>query len=137
LAARPAARKKTSGGARRRREKKDKRPRPDMEDLMKISGKSPAPMQNVDSAKLGRAEGAEKKPGKGAVAPEDLASSAKVDVSERARDVSKAKALATPADSIDDAKVARLQKLIDEGNYKIDADAIAERMLDEHMKMPT
>ena len=39
-------------------------------------------------------------------------------------------------DDIDEAKVARLQKLIDEGKYNVDADAIADRMIDEHSKMP-
>ena len=66
----------------------------------------------------------------------DVSDSAKVDVSSRAQDMMRAKELATPSDSIDEAKVARLQKMIDDGNYKVDAGAIADRMLDEHAKMP-
>ena len=66
----------------------------------------------------------------------DVSDSAKVDVSSRAQDMRRAKELATPSDSIDEAKVARLQKMIDDGNYKVDAGAIADRMLDEHAKMP-
>ncbi len=66
----------------------------------------------------------------------DVSDSAKVDVSSRAQDMRKAKELATPSDSVDEAKVARLQKMIDEGSYKVDAGAIADRMLDEHAKMP-
>lgn len=48
----------------------------------------------------------------------------------------KAKEIATRPDTVDEAKVARLQKLIDEGNYKVDADAIADRLVDEHMTIP-
>jgi anti-sigma28 factor (negative regulator of flagellin synthesis) len=29
-----------------------------------------------------------------------------------------------------------LQKLIDSGEYRVDAGALADRILDEHMKMP-
>lgn len=66
----------------------------------------------------------------------DLGSSSKVDLSARSQDIKKAKELATPNDSIDEAKVARLQALIDSGSYKVNAEAIADRLLDEHTKMP-
>ena len=65
------------------------------------------------------------------------AGATKVDISTRAADIKKAKALATPSESIDEAKVARLQKMIDEGKYESDAEAIADRLVDEQMKMPT
>lgn len=65
----------------------------------------------------------------------DINSSTKVDLSPRARDIQKAKELATPSDSINEEKVARLQKLIDSGEYEIDADAIAGKMIDEHSLM--
>lgn len=55
----------------------------------------------------------------------------KVDISKRAQDIRKAKEIAMATPDIDEAKVARLQKLIDEGNYKVDAGAIAEKMLTE------
>ena len=105
---------------------------------MKISGKTPTAPQGAEASKLGRSGAAADKKGASAAASSlaDLAGSSKVEVSDRARDVAKARALATPDDSIDEAKVARLQKMIDDGKYKVDADAIAERLLDEHMKMP-
>ena len=40
-------------------------------------------------------------------------------------------ALAAP--DIDEAKVSRLQKLIDEGKYKVDAKEIADKMVDEQL----
>ena len=68
----------------------------------------------------------------------ELGSSARVNLSESVRDMAKIKELATPkADDVDMAKVERLQKLIDQGEYKIDAQAIADRMVDEHMMLPS
>jgi negative regulator of flagellin synthesis FlgM len=37
---------------------------------------------------------------------------------------------------VDEAKVSRLQKLIDEGKYHVDADAIADRLVDSHLEIP-
>ena len=45
------------------------------------------------------------------------------------------KEMATPGADIDEAKVARLQALIDKGQYKVDARAIADKLVDEQMKM--
>lgn len=59
-------------------------------------------------------------------------SSAKVNVSQKAQAFSKAKAIASDQ-SVDEAKVARLQKLIDDGNYSVDAEAIADRLVGEHL----
>jgi negative regulator of flagellin synthesis FlgM len=107
---------------------------------MKISNKSPNPMPSADTAKTagaGSAEGLlDTKRTKAGAAGVPVAGASRVDVSPRAQEMMKAKALATPSDDIDEAKVARLQKMIDSGNYKVDADAIADRMLDEHTKMP-
>jgi negative regulator of flagellin synthesis FlgM len=64
--------------------------------------------------------------------------SSKVDLSSRAQDIRKAKELATPkAGDIDEAKVARLQKLIDAGKYNVDAEAVADRLVDEHLLTST
>lgn len=63
-----------------------------------------------------------------------IGSSSKVDVSSRAQELKKAKELASDS-SVDEAKVARLQALIDKGQYKVDAGAIADRLVDEQLKM--
>jgi negative regulator of flagellin synthesis FlgM len=64
-----------------------------------------------------------------------VGSSAKVDVSSRAQEMKRVKEMSTPSDSIDEAKVARLQAMIDNGSYKVDADALAERLVGEQLKM--
>lgn len=109
---------------------------------MKVSGRISNPMANPEAAKstsTSKAGGAEEmldtKKGKASSLAAGPTGSARVDLSPRAQEMAKAKELATPSDSIDEAKVARLQKLIDEGKYKVDADALADRILDEHSKM--
>jgi flagellar biosynthesis anti-sigma factor FlgM len=62
--------------------------------------------------------------------------SANVNVSDRAQMMQKAKDIASQPETIDEAKVARLQKLIDEGKYNVDAASIADRLVDEHMTIP-
>lgn len=59
--------------------------------------------------------------------------SAKVDLSARAKDIARAKEIAMASPDMDQAKIEKFQKLIDEGKYKIDSKAIAERMVDEHL----
>lgn len=64
----------------------------------------------------------------------DLKASSNVNMSERAQAMNKAREIASK-ETVDDAKVARLQKMIDEGKYNVDASAIADRMVDEHLLM--
>lgn len=63
-----------------------------------------------------------------------LSDSTKVEVSPRAQEAKRIKELAMAAPDVDEAKVAKFRKLIDEGNYKVDAKAIADRMVDEHLE---
>jgi flagellar biosynthesis anti-sigma factor FlgM len=111
---------------------------------MKVSNqKTGGPSGKVDSAKSSRADSAKalnkdvkadalstSKNAKG------IKEGAKVDVSERAQMMQRAKELAGGEMSVDEAKVARLQKLIDEGKYKVDADKISDRLVDEHLLIP-
>ncbi len=102
---------------------------------MKVSGKVGNPMQQAEAAKAAKtnaegAAGAKKK----SLASEAFGTSARVDVSQRGQDIKKAKELATPKDSdIDEAKVARLQALIDKGEYKVDAKKVADKLVDEQL----
>lgn len=102
---------------------------------MKVSSKVGNPVQSAETAKLTKtnADAAGQAKTKSAVA-ESFGSSARVDVSQRGQDIKKAKELATPKENdIDEAKVARLQALIDSGKYKVDASKIADKLVDEHM----
>lgn len=95
----------------------------------------------TDSTKSDRAEGLkDKKPASimdnkaDALTSSSLAESSRVELSPRAQEAKRIKELAMSAPDVDEAKVAKFRKLIDEGKYKVDAEAIADKMVDEHLK---
>ena len=63
----------------------------------------------------------------------DIASSDKVSISSRAKEASMAREVAKYSPEVDEEKVARLKAAIQNGQYKVDADAIADRLVDEHI----
>ncbi|MGE3757887.1 MAG: flagellar biosynthesis anti-sigma factor FlgM [Pseudobdellovibrionaceae bacterium] len=92
----------------------------------------------LGTERAGRSDGASalSKDVKAGVSKANLKESANVNVSERAQMMQKAKDIASSPMTVDEAKVARLQKMIDEGTYKTDAAAIADRLVDQHMALP-
>lgn len=64
----------------------------------------------------------------------DLKSASSVDLSNKAQQMQKAKDLASNIE-VDNEKVDRLQKLIDNGKYEVDSKAVADRLVDEHLLM--
>jgi negative regulator of flagellin synthesis FlgM len=56
----------------------------------------------------------------------------KLHLSPQAKQIAKATDIAKDQ-SVNEAKIARLQKMIDGGEYKVDADAVAEKLLNEHL----
>lgn len=95
----------------------------------------------TDSSKADKAGGlANKAAGIGADNKADalmgssLGESSKVELSPKAQEAKKIKELAMAAPDVDEAKVAKFRKMIDEGTYKTDAKAIADRMVDEHLE---
>ncbi|MBX3021063.1 MAG: flagellar biosynthesis anti-sigma factor FlgM [Bdellovibrionales bacterium] len=108
---------------------------------MKVSNnRIGSPQPGIDAGKTGKTDtaGALSKDVKAGALnnKEAIKNSAKVDVSDRAQMMQKAKDIATSTDTVDEAKVARLQKLIDEGKYKTDAAAIADKLVDQHLLIP-
>jgi len=94
---------------------------------------------NIDTGKAGKAEAAGLKrdiQAGGLSNKNALKEAANVNVSERAQMMAKAKEIASMPMSVDEAKVARLQKMIDEGKYKVDAESIADRLVEEHLTIP-
>ncbi len=67
------------------------------------------------------------------VGAEDSVGSTRVDVSQRGLDAKRIKDLAMAVPDVDEMKVAKYQKLIDEGKYEVDSRAVADRMVDEHL----
>lgn len=58
----------------------------------------------------------------------------KVQLSPRVQDIKKIKELAKNAPDVDNDKVAKFKQMIAEGKYKVDAKAVADKMVDEHLK---
>lgn len=108
---------------------------------MKITGqnvnRSVGNPETAKSDKLGSNKDASNssKSGAAALGAGSLEASTKVNLSERAQAMQKAKDIAGDQ-SVDEAKVARLQKMIDAGEYKTDAASIADRLVDQHLLFP-
>jgi len=91
----------------------------------------PSTAATADTAKSARSSKSSAAEALGAT----VGSSTKVDVSSRAQEMKRVKEMSTPSNDIDEAKVARLQAMIDSGSYKVDAEALAERLVGEQLKM--
>ena len=70
--------------------------------------------------------------GEGLANAKATGNSAKIQLSERAKRMQQAREIASN-NTIDHAKVERLQNLIDQGKYKVDASSIADKMVDNHL----
>ncbi len=62
--------------------------------------------------------------------------SAQVSLSQQAQQIKKATELAKD-NGVDEAKIAKYQSLIDSGRYQIDSEKVADRLVDEHLNMPS
>lgn len=68
------------------------------------------------------------------IAPQiDTGVSEKVAISGRGKEAARAKELASSAPDIDEARIAKLKAAVEGGNYKVNAEALADRLVDEHL----
>src|SRR4051812_28767976 len=84
-----------------------------------------------------------KQTGKAGAAPEarknerpadaDVAEAVSASISPRSREFAQAKAVATSAPDVREDKIAELRKRIAEKSYHVNSDAIADRMVDDHL----
>ncbi|MCX7978317.1 MAG: flagellar biosynthesis anti-sigma factor FlgM [Bdellovibrionaceae bacterium] len=65
----------------------------------------------------------------------DLDRATRVDLSSRASEARRIKELAMKAPDVDEAKVERLRKMIEDGLYNVDAKALADKMVDEELDL--
>ena len=100
---------------------------------MKVNGSHLQNSVNISSTKSNRSD-AKADAAEGNVSAKDLQGSAKVNISEQAQLFAKGKEAATPdMNTVREDRVAELQGLIDSGKYNVDAAAVADRLVDEHM----
>ncbi len=107
---------------------------------MRVSHTNGSSIQGAETSKTRHTHGARKNErGEGAEASQLESTSSRGDVSAsispRARELANAKALATAAPDVREEKIAELKKRIAAGGYHVDADKIADRLVDDHIKM--
>lgn len=61
--------------------------------------------------------------------------SSKSEISSRAKDMAKAKQIATDAPDVREAKIAALREQIKNKTYNVSADAIADKLVDDHIRL--
>ncbi len=58
------------------------------------------------------------------------------EISPKSREFSQVKSIAIEAPDIREDKIVELKNRISQGTYKVDSDSIADRMVDDHLRMP-
>lgn len=66
-------------------------------------------------------------------APVAAEADARPEISGKARELAQAKEVASGAPDVREEKIAKLKEMIANGKYKVDAHAVADRMVDEHL----
>ena len=106
---------------------------------MRGSSTTSNPVQNAEVAgakQAGKANAAKEKKTK---SPETSSStiegSVNAQLSAKGKEFARVKAVADSVPDVREAKVQELKKKIEAGKYNVDADALAERMVSEHLKM--
>jgi len=108
---------------------------------MRVGQSSTNQVQNSEvsqSKQTGRTQAAT--PGKkgeknGAAAAAVSSGSVSTDISSKGKDLARAKDVAQSAPDVREEKVAELRRRIAAGQYRPDPDAIADRMIEEHLEM--
>lgn len=103
---------------------------------MKVNSSTPQTIQNaeVSGGKKVNKKDSQYDPKKITTTAAPTDSEVKAEFSAKAKDFSKAKQIAANTPDVREEKVAELKKRIAEGKYKVDAKAVADRMVDEHLK---
>jgi len=93
---------------------------------------------NPNSLELNKAENKKndlKDLGKNSALNQNKEDSAKINVSQNARDINRIKEVAMAAPDVDQQKVAKFKELINSGKYEVNAQAIADRMVDQELAL--
>jgi negative regulator of flagellin synthesis FlgM len=104
---------------------------------MKVNGSGPG---SIDTARTISGAGSaqtvtqsKERKDRSGMANIDSGVSDKVAISGRAKEAARVKELATSASDVDEARIAKLRAAIEGGSYKMNAEAIADKLVDEHL----
>lgn len=107
---------------------------------MRVNQTNSSPIQNSETSKASQSRGARRtERSESAETSGSQSSSSSGDVSasisSKARELASAKAVANSAPDVREDKIAALKQRIASGAYHVDADKIADRLVDDHIKM--
>ncbi len=105
---------------------------------MRVDKAGSSPIQNTETSsakKTGKTSKSEKKEGTSSSNSAAVADSVKTEISPKAKEYAKAKELAGKSPDVREEKIAEIRKRIASGQYKVDADAVADRMVTSHLEM--
>jgi negative regulator of flagellin synthesis FlgM len=95
-----------------------------------------SPNGNVSGAsKADRAREAAKAKSSGKAEGASVAEGASAEISSRGKEMAQAKAVAASAPDAREDRIAELKRRIAAGTYKVDAEKVADRMVDDHLGM--
>lgn len=104
---------------------------------MKVNSATTQAIQNKDIAGASGAKRSEKSSATDAAAkstsPAIDSSAVKPEISSKAREFSQAKEAAAKAPDVREDKIAELKRRISAGTYQVNAQALADKMVDEHV----
>src|SRR4051812_11136549 len=87
------------------------------------------------SQQAASAQAAKKKPGEASESKAvDTSGSVNAQISSKARDAAKVKDVAANAPDVREEKIAELKRRIADGKYGVNAEAVADRMVDDHLR---
>jgi negative regulator of flagellin synthesis FlgM len=94
-----------------------------------------ADTQNTASSakKAGKVSGEKDSKSSERVSGTEIEGDTRPEISARAKELASAKAAATNAPEVREAKIAELKERIAAGKYNVDPKAVADRMVDEHL----
>lgn len=107
---------------------------------MRVSQSGNNPIQDSQAAKANATQGAKKADKAGSAASAKASEGvvatdgAKAEISFKVKELAKAKDVAASAPDIREQKIAELKRKIEAGKYKVDAEAVADKMVDEHLR---
>lgn len=98
---------------------------------MKINDKSGIDRANAALNSVSVGKKGQGKAGGAEASKADRLDSAKVELSDRVKDMGKIRDAVNSTPDVDEAKVAKFKSLINSGQYKVDAGKVADKMVDE------
>ena len=106
---------------------------------MRVNPTNSSPIQSADTQASKKTEKAKANAYESKSAEAGAASSGSgsvnADISSKARDLAKAKQAANEAPDVRENRIAELREQIMNKKYNVSADAIADRMVDDHLRM--